>query len=66
MAAAMILELLENSSDPLLSAFVPGCKKKGMFSSMSVTLESISLAVAPLFARTATVFSELKRANQRM
>ena len=64
-AAAIILELLENSNDPLLSAFVPGCKKNGIFSSISVTLESISLAVAPLFARTATVFSEWNKANQR-
>ena len=35
----------------------PGCKKNGMFSNMRVILANISRAVAPLLARTATVFS---------
>src|SRR6056300_349969 len=64
-AAAIIRELLLNSNEPLLSAFEPGCKKNGMFSSMSVIRDNISRAVAPLFARIATVFSGWKSAYQR-
>ena len=54
----MILLLLENSSEPLFKAFVPGCRKNGKFSNMSVIRDNISRAVAPLLASTATVFSE--------
>ena len=56
-AAAIIRELFENSKEPLFSALVPGCKKNGTFSSARVIRESISLAVAPLFANTAIVWS---------
>ena len=57
-AAAIILLLFENSNEPLFKAFVPGCKKNGKFSNIRVMRASISRAVAPLLASTATVFSE--------
>ena len=38
--------------------------KKGIFSNIIVILASISLAVAPLFANTATVFSGENIADQ--
>jgi hypothetical protein len=64
-ADAMILELFENSMDPLLSALHPGCKKNGRFSNMRVTRDNISRAVAPLFARIAMVFSGWNKVYHR-
>ena len=55
--AAIILELLENSIEPLLRALQPGCRKNGRFSNIRDIRDNISLAVAPLFAKIATVFS---------
>ena len=63
-AAATIRLLLENSIEPLFRDLHPGWRKNGRFSSIRVILESISLAVAPLFANTAIVFSGWKSAYQ--
>ena len=60
-AEAIILLLLLNSTEPLFNALVPGCKKKGKFSSASVIRASISRATAPLFASIAIVFSGWKQ-----
>ena len=56
-AAATTLESFANSIDPLLRILTPGCKKKGTDSNMVTILAIISLAIAPLFASTATVTS---------
>ena len=55
----MILLLLENPIDPLLSVVHPGCKKNGRFSSMSVIRDNISRAIAFLLARIPTTCSPL-------
>ena len=60
-AAATSLLSLPNSILPLFSIFTPGCKKKGTVSSMVTILDTISLAIAPLFARIATVTSGVNR-----
>ena len=58
-ADATILLSLPNSIFPLFSILTPGCKKKGTDSSIVTILAIISLAIAPLFASTATVTSGL-------
>ena len=60
--ASVVKELLENSIDLLLRAFVPGCKKNGRFSNIRVTRPNISCDVAPLLARIATVLVALNTA----
>ncbi|ANS05817.1 hypothetical protein [uncultured Mediterranean phage] len=64
-AAAMILLLLENPIDPLLSAVHPGCRKNGRFSNMRVIRANISRAIAFLFASTPTTCSPLNIAYHR-
>ncbi len=59
-AAATILELLENAIDFLLRVVQPGCRKNGRFSNIRVILPSISLAIASLLARIPTTCSPLK------
>ena len=56
-AAATTFESFENSIEPLLRILTPGCKKNGTDSNMVTILAIISLAIAPLLARTATVTS---------
>ena len=60
-AAATILLSLPNSILPLFSILTPGCKKKGTVSNMVTILAIISLAIAPLFARIATVTSGVNK-----
>ena len=62
-AADTIRELLLNSTDRLLRALQPGCRKKGRFSNIRVTLPNISWAVAPLLANIAIVCSGLNNAH---
>jgi len=62
-AAATTLLSFANSIDPLFRILTPGCKKNGTDSNMVTIRAIISLAIAPLLARTATVTSGLNNRN---